>query len=45
MSVYFVVQEKVTDEDGMAAYNQAAGPTKECIGSARIGDAEPADED
>jgi len=27
MSVYFVVQEKVTDEDGMAAYNKAAGAT------------------
>ena len=27
MSVYFVVQEKVTDEEGMAAYNKAAGPT------------------
>jgi len=27
MSVYFVVQEKVTDEEGMAAYGKAAGPT------------------
>lgn len=27
MSVYFIVQEKVTDEEGMGAYNKAAGPT------------------
>lgn len=27
MSVYFVVQEKVTDEAGLAAYGKAAGPT------------------
>ena len=27
MSVYFVVQEKVTDEEGLAAYGKAAGPT------------------
>ena len=27
MSVYFVVQEKVTDQEGMDAYGKAAGPT------------------
>ena len=27
MSVYFVVQEKVTDEEGLKAYGKAAGPT------------------
>ena len=27
MSVYFVVQEKVTDPDGLAAYGKAAGPS------------------
>ncbi len=27
MSVFFVVQESVHDEDGLAAYSQAAGPT------------------
>lgn len=27
MAVYFVVQEKVSDEEGLAAYNKAAGPT------------------
>jgi uncharacterized protein (DUF1330 family) len=27
MSVYFLVQEKVTDEEGIAAYGKAAGPT------------------
>lgn len=27
MAVYFVVQEKVTDQDGMDAYGKAAGPT------------------
>ena len=27
MSVYFVVQEKVTDSDGLAAYGKAAGPS------------------
>ena len=27
MSVYFVVQEKVTDQDGLDAYSKAAGPT------------------
>jgi len=27
MSVYFVVQEKVTDQEGLDAYSKAAGPT------------------
>jgi uncharacterized protein (DUF1330 family) len=27
MSVYFVVQEKVTDAEGLEAYGKAAGPT------------------
>ncbi|MDA0353709.1 MAG: DUF1330 domain-containing protein [Chloroflexi bacterium] len=27
MSVYFVVQEKVTDEEGMKAYGKASGST------------------
>lgn len=31
MSVYFVVQEKVFDQDGMAAYGKLAGPTMEGI--------------
>ena len=31
MSVYFIVQEKVLDPEGMAAYGKLAGPTLEGV--------------
>lgn len=31
MSVYFIVQEKVLDQEGMAAYGKLAGPTLEGV--------------